>query len=266
MITLPESGGHWYDPVTSEPRHTVIGKTTGKPRHTTVADARKEGWVPSVTQILKVIAKEQLVTWRISQGIMAALTLPQLPGESADAFAKRVVEDMNAQSNKALDVGSLIHNACESYLQGRKPSLGSYEPLFVPVKEWLDKNVEEVYFVETVLVNPAIGYAGTVDLIADVRDVGLVIGDFKTQAVKRNPKGVLTPVFYDEWALQLAAYANAHKPHTLPQLLSIVISTSEPMEVAHKVWDDPDKHYKAFLAAHALFCWQKDFYPVVTTK
>ena len=268
MITIPDSGGHWYTQ-DGKPCHTVIGKTTGKPRPTTVRDARESDppLLPSVTQVLKVIAKEQLVNWRIQQGILAALTLPREPGETEDSFARRVVEDMNAQSSKALDVGSLIHNACESYLKGHKPALGSYEPLFEPVKEWLDKNIQEVYAAESVLVNPLVGYAGTVDLVAEVREVGPAILDFKTQTVKRDAKGTLKPVFYEEWALQLAAYREAWifaKTGRLEtgSLISVVISTSEPMEVAHKVWDDPDSHFKAFCAAHALWVWQKGYNPV----
>ena len=49
------------------------------------------------------------------QGILAALTLPRSSEESLDAFAHRVVTDMGEQVEKAADLGSAIHAACEVY-------------------------------------------------------------------------------------------------------------------------------------------------------
>ena len=42
--------GHWYTRQ-GEPMYTVIGKTTGRPRNTTLKDARELNLVPSVTTI-----------------------------------------------------------------------------------------------------------------------------------------------------------------------------------------------------------------------
>ena len=61
-------------------------------RPTTLRDARKLGLLPSVTNVLGVINKPELVEWKMTQAVLAALTLPRLEGEGEDAFAKRVVE------------------------------------------------------------------------------------------------------------------------------------------------------------------------------
>src|SRR6266704_951400 len=83
---------HWYgrDGV---PMHTVPASSNGQPRPTNLRDARKLGLLPSVTNILGVIAKPELTAWLQEQAVMAALTLPRIAGETEDAFAKRVVAD-----------------------------------------------------------------------------------------------------------------------------------------------------------------------------
>ena len=53
---------HWYDKDGS-PRYEIEGKTGLRP--TTLRDARKHGWVPSVSTIWKdVVAAPGLVSWR----------------------------------------------------------------------------------------------------------------------------------------------------------------------------------------------------------
>ena len=50
--------GHWYTR-DGEPMYTIIG-ANGKERNTTLRDAKKEGFVPSVTTILGMVAKPSL--------------------------------------------------------------------------------------------------------------------------------------------------------------------------------------------------------------
>ena len=51
--------GHWYTR-SGDPMYTIMGKSTGKPRNTTLRDARELNLVPSVTTILNVAAKPAL--------------------------------------------------------------------------------------------------------------------------------------------------------------------------------------------------------------
>jgi len=94
------------------PLHTVLS-AKGEPRPTTLRDARKLNLLPSVTNIIGVIAKPELTAWLQEQAVMAALTLPRLPGETEDAFARRVVEDSLTTRDGAADFGTAFHHGAE---------------------------------------------------------------------------------------------------------------------------------------------------------
>src|SRR5512137_1913836 len=107
----PDSA-HWYgrDGV---PMHTVPS-AKGEARATTLGDARKLGLLPSVTNILGVIAKPELTAWLQEQAVLAAITLPRIAGETEDAFAKRVVEDSQTTRDGAADFGTAFHAGAEA--------------------------------------------------------------------------------------------------------------------------------------------------------
>src|SRR5580765_1999389 len=216
-----QAPSHWYlrD---GRPFHEIAKQDGSGNRHVTLADARKVFALPSVTNVLGVLAKPGLDAWKIEQGIMAALTLPRLPGESLDTFAHRVVEDMGEQVEKAADFGSAIHAACEVYaLNKQLPEdirlLNFLESWF----HWFDSNVERVAAIENVYVHHEHGYAGRVDMVALLKGEGdsvtghsddapyWAVVDFKTQKMKRSAKGTAKPNFYETWPLQLAAYRQA---------------------------------------------------------
>ena len=66
--------------------HTVPS-AKGEARATTLRDARKLGLLPSVTNVLGVINKPELVEWKMTQAVLAALTLPRRDGGGEDGFA-----------------------------------------------------------------------------------------------------------------------------------------------------------------------------------
>src|SRR6478672_7823527 len=114
-----QAPSHWYlrD---GTPFHEIAKNDGSGNRPVTLADARKVAALPSVTNVLGVLAKPGLDAWKIEQGIMAALTLPRLPDEGLDIFAKRVVVDMGEQVERAADFGSAVHTACERYARNRE--------------------------------------------------------------------------------------------------------------------------------------------------
>src|SRR5690349_2783167 len=81
-----QPASHWYlrD---GRPFHEIAKKDGSGNRPVTLADARKVMALPSVTNVLGVLAKPGLEAWKIEQGIIAALTLPRLSGETLDGFA-----------------------------------------------------------------------------------------------------------------------------------------------------------------------------------
>src|SRR5512138_1856694 len=102
----PENA-HWYRR-DGEPLHSVLA-ANGELRPTTLRDARKLGLLPSVTNVLGVINKPELVEWKMTQAVLAALTLPRQENEGEDQFAKRVVEDAQSRVRTAAEFGSAFH-------------------------------------------------------------------------------------------------------------------------------------------------------------
>jgi hypothetical protein len=133
--------------------------------------------------------------------------------------------------------------------------------------------VEWIECLERVLVNPFEGYAGRVDLIAKIKGVGWSVVDFKTQKIKRSPKGEPKPAFYETWPLQLAAYLYAAKnsiPRQIDGLVSLVIDSSQPGPMHVKVWagveceaKDAEWYYERFLAVMDLWMFVKDYKPAM---
>jgi len=267
---------HWYlrD---GRPFHEIANKDGTGNRATTLRDARKVMAFPSVTNVLGVLAKPGLDAWKIEQGIMAALTLPRQTDEPLDVFARRVVEDMGAQVEKAADFGSAIHNACEVYaLKNEVPTDKGLLAFFEPWRQWFDENVERVGCVEQVFVHSELGYAGRVDMVALLKggsatglggysDPYWAVVDFKTQKVKRSAKGEPKPAFYETWPLQLAAYRQAvlvSGAKHVTGMVSVVIDSAQPGPVHVKRWDDADYLFGSFVAALGLWKYVKGYDPV----
>ena len=262
-IVTPENKAHWYTPG-GESRHWTPyadKKRENEFRKTTLTDAKKHGYFPSVTTILEIISKPGLEAWKAEQAILSALTLPRAAEETEDGFAKRVVEDMKVQTREAAKRGTLIHNSVERYLTEKTVYLtDDMWKLFVPVRDWLEEEVEEYIMAERVLVHREEEYAGTVDLIAVLKSHGPCVCDFKTQGYKKEK-----PTFYPEWSLQLSAYAEAYRyerPRTDPMgILSIVIASDEPKPVQTHLWpaESMQERIEAFNHAHGLWRWARQY-------
>lgn len=196
---------HWYS-TTGEPRYEILGKTTNKMRPVTIRDAKENNWVPSVTNILKLLHKEALVNWMIEQAVLACLTAPRKEGEAIDAFVERVLHEEKQQSQEAklaADKGTEIHNALEDYFLGQEVA-PDIRPWILPVAEEIAATGNLVA-AEKILVGD--GYAGKTDLIIDSPECWW-LWDFKsTKTLPDLRKGGA----YPEHRLQLSAYAKAYE-------------------------------------------------------
>lgn len=86
-----------------------------------------------------------------------------------------------------------------------------FEPHWKNLCKWF-KKVSKIHSIEQVLVNEEVGYAGRVDLIADIlSDEGprVEVIDFKTRKFKKDKKGFEKADSYSTDLYQLAAYAFA---------------------------------------------------------
>jgi hypothetical protein len=109
--------GHWYDPITGDPRYTYTNKK-GEIKNTTLREARKYGWVPSVSGIIQCAAKPALTSWMIDQGILCALTLTRTDTETDTEYLARVKEDSKQRAIKAAQRGTQIHAWVEEGFNG----------------------------------------------------------------------------------------------------------------------------------------------------
>lgn len=239
--TTSESS-HWYFP-DGTPCHTVKCTTKEGDRPTTIADARKLGLLPSVTNILSCLRKPALESWKIEQACLSVLTAPRKQDEALDAFVQRVLHDEKQheqEAKDAADLGTRIHKALEDELSGR---IGDHEmlPWVEPVWEYLNSLGKPVMHTEKVLVGN--GYAGRCDLITGPDGH---LWDFKT--TKKLP----TKGAWWEHSLQLAAYQRAYGFPV--RCGNIYISTLEPGKFFVAETTDLDSCFEAF--DHILKYWQ----------
>ncbi len=271
MKLFSPDSAHWYgrDGV---PMHSVPS-AKGEPRPTTLRDARKLNLVPSVTNILGVIAKPELTAWLQEQAVMAALTLPRIAGETEDAFAKRVVTDSLTTRDGAADFGTAFHHGAERVAHtlevDRADLLSAWLNRY---RDWFQANALTTRWTEKVLVHQEWGYAGTADLLIEHAVHGLTLVDFKTTKLKVLPDGQRAKFSpYKTWCYQLAAYRRA----LLPSLgfgttsgepvkcMNLVINSVEPSAPIEHVWSESEmqRGWTAFEAARRLWSIEKNYDP-----
>ena len=247
-IIRPTSNYHWYS-------------ADGVPHHEAgLREARKLDLLPSPTTIIRVMNNPALSMWMQNNLLLAALTVPdeEKEGVELDALAKRVVEDSKKQGSGAAIRGTAVHLGCEAILKGEEWDRDDEQ--LVAVNDWAQANILDVKFTEEVVVNRELGYAGCCDAKVDHQEHGAIFLDWKTQGCKTNAKGEYKPAFYKNWTLQGAAYRECIG-RELP-FLSVVINRNGP-EIFEKRWEDEDidKAFDAFANLHALWCWEKNYYP-----
>jgi hypothetical protein len=151
--------------------------------------------LPSVSTVLRVIAKPNLVSWvrRITLGEVRKLLEEGLSIEGALSLAEVEPE---RQRDAAAQRGGLVHQTLACALM-RKP----YPPEWGP---WVRSALSFLtdYGLDCVAVEMMVGslhrrYAGTIDLVGRQADGALTLADWKTGGI------------WPEAALQLGAYAIA---------------------------------------------------------
>jgi hypothetical protein len=223
---------HWYTRE-GEPAHRMAKASGEGDRATTLKDAKRLGYIPSVTTILgDVVAKPALEKWKLDQALTAADKNPRNPDESLEYWIRRVKDASWEQVEDAADLGSAIHKQLEHAFAG-EPIDPEYQQYVSPVVKWMEEKGLRVTDRERRIVVPAEGYAGTTDVLFTWGGGGgKGILDYKTKKTKPGEKVEI----YPEHRWQLAAYARAvYGIESLDDVLAanIFISTTEPgrMEV-----------------------------------
>jgi hypothetical protein len=258
---------HWYQR-DGEPLHSVLS-AKGEPRPTTVRDARKLGLLPSVTNVLGVINKPELVEWKMTQAVLAALTLPRKEGEELGVFAKRVVEDAQSQVKGAAEFGSAFHAGAEQVARSLEvDQAGPYAAWLNLHRDWFQANCVRVIWTERVLVSTELGYAGTADLLVEHQAHGLTLVDYKTQGAKAETlksemlkSGGWRPRVYSSWCQQLAAYRRAiGKPMAC---MNVIVNSTESSAPVEHVWTEDQLRagLESFEAALVIWRNEKNYDP-----
>lgn len=270
MNLIKQKLPHWYQHHPKDgsctPCYELPKKTGPGIKKPTLREAKELRLFPSITNVLDVIAKPALTNWLISQGIMAALTLPRQPDEGDDKFAERVVVDMDSQSQEARDFGTEIHEHVEKYITDGVVDLNSEaESYTLSTRQWINQEVEQIVATEMTVFCPILGLAGRLDMLCRLRSRGLAIVDFKSQEVKRKPNGEADPAFYPEFPMQCAGYGELirrmKKLDEMPALVSVVIDRAKPAAPHIRIWEDPLKYWELFLNAYALWKYLKGYDP-----
>jgi hypothetical protein len=251
----PENA-HWYRR-DGEPLHFVPSakgsSQAATTRPTTLRDARKLGLLPSVTNVLGVINKPELVEWKMTQAVLAALTLPRREGEDLGVFAKRVVEDAQSQVKGAAEFGSAFHAGAEHVATTLEVDpTGPYAAWLNQHRDWFQSNCVRTVWTESVLVNVEDGYAGTADLLVEHQQHGLTLVDYKTQGVKPGKAARA----YGSWCQQLAAYRRAiGKPVAC---MSVIVNSTEPSELVERLWTEEELLAGLASFEAALVIWRNE--------
>lgn len=255
---------HWYDRE-GNPRHRVP-KADGKgERATTIRDAVKNGWLPSVTTVIKeTLAAPALTAWIAEQAALAVLTAPRGEDEPLDAFVKRVLQEekqQNQERDAAADFGSNVHGMLEASFQGRTIVGDARAMKCVQAALSLPLLKGRVVATERTIVGD--GYAGKYDAEMDNDDPFLDLLDFKTCKKLPDPKYGA----WDEHKMQLSAYAAARASEgnigsKRIRTFNIYISTTAPGEVLpveNPPWEETFE--QAFKPLLSVWQWKRQYKP-----
>lgn len=248
--------GHWYSQA-GQPHHFVPNKSKpGQTRPTTIADARKHGYFPSVSGIISVLDKPGLNVYKENKLIEAAYTRlwearPDQPEDSIKRFGKSLKSMARADAIAARDKGIAIHRAIEHWIT-YGDNCEEYYPYLVGVERILDDlGLQGVRQAETTFCS-RLGYGGTVDLTGQ-NDAGPWIVDFKSKEFD-DPS---TRLHWDEDCMQIAAYAQGLDISLdLMTGVNIYISRDVPGMVVPYTWEAADLWRGWEMFKHALKLWQ----------
>jgi hypothetical protein len=225
-----------------------------------------EGPWPGVTTVTKVLDAPALTNWKLNQVALSAIeNAERLVADREAGKADAAVKYLTTPSTAAMDRGSRIHGAIESILRRETPTIDPRDAgAIAGARAWLNQQRVEhglrAIEVEAYLLNPTIGYGGTLDLIAEL-DGEVWLLDWKTGNSVATPDGNV----YRDHRLQLAAYAHAEflakvgdpTRYPLPAItrFGIVHVTDGGTRLYEAMVTDRD--WVAFRACHVLHAWNR---------
>ena len=172
----------------------------------------------SVTTLIGVLDKPALMYWAAEQTAEAAVTVAtslnrRVKEEGRDVVVKWLRDARFRQPKgtvSAAELGTQVHDAVEQYaLTGVRPDIENPEviPFLDRFDEWAQVWQPKYIAAEAAIYNKTFGYAGTLDAIAEIDGMKVIL-DYKSTRKSVDTNGKPTGP-YPEAALQLAAYRHA---------------------------------------------------------
>lgn len=226
---------HWYDR-DGTPRYQVPYADPSKGlRNTTLRDAKKEGYVPSVTSILNIPAKPGLDRWKQNQILEAAWTTER--GDlSKEDWSIQVIMKSSEISSQTASIGTAIHANIEEYYKSGEILSPEYEVHVRNTEKELEKFYPGGFVAERSFGHP-LGYGGKVDLSVQSDEIprGMVF-DFKSKDFTEDTP--ISKLCWPEQALQLDAYRHG-LGMTKAQMISIYIDRETGIVKSYE-WPEGD--------------------------
>lgn len=247
----------WYDPKTQESVNDCLAKN-GNTKKVTLREARKEGYVPSVTTILHSLSKPALEKWKVKQYLEVAHRSRGLYWDQED-WIKEVIRVGDEEMSVAKDKGQEIHGDVDRWLEEGMPEPVS--PHVKAARAALNSIIDPSapYDVETTFCRQRNGVwvAGKCDL--HYPRAGVIV-DWKSSKSACDGSEKLG---YDEHVMQGACYSMALFNDLIPDFHNVFLSTSNPgaFQVVRWTTEDLARGWGMYCAAYQLWTLSKNYRP-----
>lgn len=175
-------GNHFYD-CKGNMRYTYKNDQ-GVEKNTTLRQAKKYGWLPSVTTVFKIVDKPALNRWKRQQFLKGILNNQEKldVNNDFDNMINFYSHKSEEESEIAKREGAAIHAAIEEYIKTQEPPSAT-SPAFRyigRINMFLKKNFGDNFKLVSEHPFAANGYGGTIDMIVIDSAGKAHVCDFKT--------------------------------------------------------------------------------------
>lgn len=203
--------------------------TTPNPRIVAGAYEIDGARYPRVSAVLDILHKPGLQAWKLRVG----------------------AEESERVSREATGLGTQVHALLEQVNRGGGQRVVTTQALLPYVDAyvaWFAAHVARVLHVEKLVIHEQHGYAGTADLVAEMRDGRVLLIDLKTS-------NSLT----GEYRLQCAAYADAlaYMGEPVDGRMVVNLPSRRPGELRTIEYDDDERDLRAWRACLRLYKWHE---------
>jgi hypothetical protein len=256
-MTIASEAGHWYWPDGRTAYEQPNKSKPGEMRPTSLGDAKKLGLYPSVTGVMDIKAKPQLVEWIKKQIVAACWHGRANENEDCDAYVKRIMTQYRQEgiAAKAKDAGTEIHKCIEKKLRGEPYDQFYSKHVYAALEAlemWcgLDGGIEKS-------VSHPLGFGGKCDFHKRNPSPGFVV-DYKG---KDFDESWVPEIWPDHW-MQLAAYREGLGLHTA-RCAILYVSRDNPglARLVEIPQAKLDKGWRLFQKCLELWKEDKDYRP-----